>query len=881
MEQTFAYGLSILLRRMSICEVMNNSRLTETGHSRQPSYLSLCDRQSFRVAFLNEFRQYSENEADNIYSRLANEVKELRWGKCGIYSLIRLVANSALRMDGASACCAHDKMVHWRNAVHQIGQSVFICAYLADQDLQNRFQRNNFAFSPYAKTDNLRLRNMLTQGIAENHFHLKGSAPAFLLSWVCLMNHIDKRNNKEGFKNEKMKRLFYPVPSGDEALELHDFVCLAAEIRLFLWRRLRGIGSKSIDEEKTNISRWTNPKGLLPPVADLQRRIDVERMLNLGSLDYITDTVKNAESDDAYAPIAGEHRFLYLMFRAIYDKDGEIKPYLDWFYTYLLVFIRMRGELVQCNHAVGFHNFMLYQDRKEIFLEKYPEYAEALVRLAFSSALENKSVKNLEVRITPKESPAQLHKSLTNYQKCIPVAASESKGERYIKRILAAGKPAGDSVYDERAYFVLHLVKEGDERCKKDMMMEIMKCRHYYFRSYKVQPQIRSIVELFQRNDPMVRRVYGIDACNQEIGCRPEVFAPEFRYARAAACQRDGFPRSNRSLPVLRITFHVGEDFLDIADGLRAIDEAVRFLELRHGDRLGHALALGIGVTEWYRFKNKKLYLPRQDILDNCVWMYKQLESYDIGNQSIRSQLVEMYHRQMNHIYYKNIPGSEREISIDTYFEAWLLRGDRPEYYLHGFEGDATQSMLKDNRAENLHTSPYCRLVRESNPRARQLMHYYHYNWGVKTDGNKIDEFDVTEDYMSAVISIQAEMQKEIARLGIAIETNPSSNYLISTYKRYDKHPILELNDAGLRNNEKCAQIFVSINTDDQGVFDTDLENEYALMACALENARDDRGQLVFKSSQVYQWLNQVRIMGMEQSFRQQQINLGGSDYGQ
>lgn len=43
------------------------------------------------------------------------------------------------------------------------------------------------------------------------------------------------------------------------------------------------------------------------------------------------------------------------------------------------------------------------------------------------------------------------------------------------------------------------------------------------------------------------------------------------------------------------MTYHTGEDFLDIVDGLRAIDEAMLFLQMEKGERLGHAMALGVG----------------------------------------------------------------------------------------------------------------------------------------------------------------------------------------------------------------------------------------------------------------------------------------------
>ena len=76
---------------------------------------------------------------------------------------------------------------------------------------------------------------------------------------------------------------------------------------------------------------------------------------------------------------------------------------------------------------------------------------------------------------------------------------------------------------------------------------------------------------------------------------------------------------------------------------------------------------------------------------------------------------------------------------------------------------------------------------------------------------------------------IQDKMIAVLVREGIAIETNPSSNYLIGTIKKYDEHPIMRFNSRKLRKTERNMSLNVSINTDDQGVFDTLLENEYAL----------------------------------------------------
>lgn len=110
-------------------------------------------------------------------------------------------------------------------------------------------------------------------------------------------------------------------------------------------------------------------------------------------------------------------------------------------------------------------------------------------------------------------------------------------------------------------------------------------------------------------------------------------------------------------------------------------------------------------------------------------------------------------------------------------------------------------------------------------------------------------------------------MIQELACRGIAIETNPSSNYLIGTIEKYEEHPILRFNSRKLQTSYGKNNLCVSINTDDQGVFDTLLENEYGLMALALKKAVDENGNSLYDPEDIYEWIDYVRSMGIDQVF--------------
>lgn len=100
---------------------------------------------------------------------------------------------------------------------------------------------------------------------------------------------------------------------------------------------------------------------------------------------------------------------------------------------------------------------------------------------------------------------------------------------------------------------------------------------------------------------------------------------------------------------------------------------------------------------------------------------------------------------------------------------------------------------------------------------------------------------------------------------------NPSSGFLIGTFKDYAKHPILSFYNRNLTNDfdrlQDCPQLSVSVNTDDQGVFSTSLENEYSLLANALENAVDEDGHYIYNRTMIYSWIDDIRKMGINQSF--------------
>ncbi len=549
--------------------------------------------------------------------------------------------------------------------------------------------------------------------------------------------------------------------------------------------------------------------------------------------------------------LCGERYFLYTMFQKAYQGNPKDERYLNLFYAYLVMKENLRSELIQSNKRIGFRNFQKYDRRKGMLTDHSP-LENAVLKLAIEDTLSDPWLKHLEVRIVPKD--------------------TIKKNVEYIREIDFPDVKQKSLL--ERYYFVYHFVKEPDDTPEK---LYRSSCRHERKRM-QIRQQACCIVGLRERFPQVAKRVLGIDACSMEIGCRPEVFAQAFRYLKNHCVVEKWKNNDERNLPQLRVTYHVGEDFLDIVDGLRAIEEAIQFLNLDCGDRLGHVLALGLDVRNYYKVKQNVICLPKQDYLDNLAWIFSRITKYRLGVElnNLHNYVEREFSKYFSEVYGEL--SQKHNYNIRTYFEAWKLRGDNPQYYKYKkFDKPSWQTGTKGEYRsygsysmnyqypENFH-------IRETEAVA-YLYYAYHYDKNVKLRGQEKQEFSVPECWVEGVEILQKMLQRNIAKWGISIESNPSSNYMISVLDSYENHPIVKWYNHHLVQDPKklsqCPQLSVSINTDDKGCFSTSLANEYALMACALEQAKDENGGPLYSRTMIYEWLDEIRKMGNLQSFQE------------
>lgn len=793
--------------------------------------------------FLNTIQDYYFCEPENI---------------CGLYfcktpSVLNLLLHftkDKLVVDDGALFCRYRHVKEWHEITSCLGEDVFTTAHLAAYDLfRGNKARNKFLWAPYLNVETNDVNILFQRKISEVHAHLKGSSMNFELSWLSLMNYPAHRE-KDFLNLFGMRKMQGDCKKVKDLEELYRSVSIAVALRLYLYERLicadaarvEGYINEMVDTdiaaeyqpvlEKLSAYAWGNR-------SDLGRNYK-----NLGVFGSCPDYAINDESYELNSVLSGERRILYHSFLAAFDGDEKVMLYL---YAYIIFKQQLREKIIQMNEVVGFANFDIYEKRKSCFIPEGSVYEKLLAPLAFLNFLpaEGKD-RYMEGRVAPKDTVVKDSISVRNLDRSVMnwIAPEKSVDQLMCEQL---DKPSFNG------YYIFHFIKTADNSFSD------LAPRHRKLRSL-VKKQAIALYDYRRRGYKSASRVVGVDAANSEIKCRPEVFAQAFRFLRRHPIMEEveNHPAS------LGMTYHVGEDFYDIVDGLRAVDEVLTYMNFRSNDRLGHALVLGTDVAKYYERRDKAIRATQQVLLDNFVWLYVRVV-YLAG----RISLCEYLEREAKHLYKKiySDNGCEVLFDVNDYYDSWLLRGDAPESRLKKIKPE--DSISEWGKAALNEADKDVNRARD-NENAKMLYYEYHFNKKAQMQGDIAIIFPIAHNHYAEFVKMVDEVRElllsKIERLHIAIECNPSSNLRIGEMTDYIEHPIFRFYNYGLNTPYPSHEISVSINTDDSGVFSTSLEREYALMGIALEKTDDER----FKNSPraVKEWLNRVRKMSVEQRFK-------------
>ena len=854
-----------------------------------------------------------------------------------LFNLLLKYAHRSLNHDLLDLRCQFNGIFHWQETTHILGQDLFTCAAVAYAINASEQYPRNLAWNRILPSDYPDARGLFGEGVGltENHFHLWGSSCTFDAAWALIMNkpHVIKgivRNNDMNL-TEFLGQGRLPWLPEENEWEL--WLLRAAIIRAYLFSTntlftgyniINEDYGKLCSSESNLISALDNPytskaRDKVVPISDL-RHYYGERLQEYSQalcpkagyddniIDYAyTRVVASSTINSANRILVGERNFLINSFRRVFASAGDdvfTAVNKQLLYLYLLIKARFRGEMVQSNGRTGFNNFSKYDNRKTSAFACFP-YSNEVTHYAINAARETQNVNSHELRIVPKLDTCNKYNQIleivegqstplilrelakqTNTSDNITINGSEVPARSLPIYRLLKDYPR-DLLYDSEKlrklpyHFVWHFTKRRDIEVVKpsNLRAGFVPKRNSATRETSFA-QAQSIASFLDKYPEMREVMRGIDGCSEEIGCRPEVMACAFRYLSNYKLRR--YEGNRDVIHNLHRTFHVGEGFLDIADGLRAIDEARYFLFLRSGDRLGHATALGLDVYSYYEARESIITLSRQDMLDTIVWVLQRAPEWGIEMpENLRIVLTRKFHELVDAIYYHCDPllvgHSEFRRFYDTpemYFASWHLRGDEPEAYYHKTASVIRENVKHSEWASETERSFYCRhpwadTVRDRYDCAIELYYQYHFNPYVRQQGYVQDEYRlpraISKSFFDVIHNIQQKLREKIYFQRIGIETNPTSNRLISTFETYNKHPIFTMCEP---MHTGRVQLSVSINTDDQGVFETSLENEYTLILAALLEMKDNAGSFLHPQHSAHEYIRSVMRMAARQSFR-------------
>ena len=675
-----------------------------------------------------------------------------------------------------------DHLLRWREITKLTGEELMRISYMAKHDAT---VRTNFCWEDVMDVNCAWLENSLCDGVCDIHSHLNASYDAFLINWIGLMNQIKG-------KGEFFDRLEHPM---DNPVVLRDYhfsdlytwCILAAKIRYCLYEYFI-IGGKDANWFFDEMDAYSELRSLnyynalveqtensLIAVRN-QSKVKYQRD---DILDYAIDYNMTPDLlDSPFAVLSGERRIEYKFMKAYFQNGFCHSKIIQLAYLYERIKVEVRKELVQTNRKTGLVNFKLYNSSKDSFSRQYRGLKYVMRVYGVQSSLE-KANHLLEGRICQFDARDFLR---LNYQQGI-----------------LSGRPTGK--YAGRLRYVVHVTRNGKLGTNR---LEGAR-RNEWLREINDFLYLKNASNLF----------VGIDFAGSELYTRPETAASIVRYARAHG--------------INHITYHVGEDYYDLADGVRAIDECVRFCEMDHHCRLGHAMAMGVNARDFYRQNDYEIVLPLQYHLDNMVWMLKRSEEWDLHmDKALKDWLLLESENVYGEIGYVG------RFNLDNYYASMMLRGDDYRVYT----ADATG--------------------------AQRLFINYLTNNRIIENGIEPIKVKITKEYIKQIIRLQKKVCRMVADRGICVESNLTSNVLISNVKRYDAHPIGRFREV---RGHAGYELKVTLGTDDKGVFATSLYNEYALLATSMMKKKRKQGYDGWHDQHVADYIKHLAENSMRYKF--------------
>jgi len=708
-----------------------------------------------------------------------------------------------LELSGHAIYVKRQRWQQWQETLLQVPPLLLICArfsqhFLVERhfrllDLQPLFQQISATCLPSVYLPDLEQR-IFKQGIADLHIHLNGSIETDLL-WGGVLQRPQAFLN-EYVKAKSNNKVNDHMAQRHASVDDVDLVLRQAQLdRNWLAGQLR---------------EWFPEPFLSEP---LLSEPFLSAMGNSGDL----------------LPWQQEAMFFCLCLSCL--RSDPSMDFVSRFHRYLLCYQHFHQLLVQQQQDIGFDQF------QKITVNEMRSSTEASAqsytqRFAQLQGMHDTPLTFLEGRFSPKSSLRKnkdivdkITKGYRHYVGCEQPAGGALNIDR-IASSAPASQPLSHRPSSQQHAMELTLVAHFIKKLPPKLERFAAGYRHGSLRSEldnnklalaRLMPAVRNASwqpERIAYVDEGVEdrvNITGFDAAANEFHAAPEVFAPVFRQLRFSG-QRN-------------FTYHAGEDFKHLVSGIRAVYEAVEFLELSTGNRIGHATALGIEPNLWQRrfARDQVMNLEKGEWLDNLVFAYDVFSQQVNGRQmdGAPQGLLGNLQRRIDSLF-KELYQFTEHVPLDYLVEAWRMRKLMPELLTNSREARLFDDF--EQREQQLISGKYSDL-------AKRICCAYHSPDVVKRSEEIIEiaPFEIME--AESIRALQNRVVEHLNHKGVAIESLFSSNVRVSFYKRYQEHHLFRW--LGLaRETDPCPAVV--LGSDDTGIFMTNIRNEYSYVYLVL-----------------------------------------------
>jgi hypothetical protein len=365
----------------------------------------------------------------------------------------------------------------------------------------------------------------------------------------------------------------------------------------------------------------------------------------------------------------------------------------------------------------------------------------------------------------------------------------------------------------------------------------------------------RALGELIEAVPSCLWLIRGLDVATDELGVPNWVLASLFRHAYNVSAKVSILENAG---PPLNITAHTGEDFRHLLEGMRRIHENVQYILGGSRGRLGHAVALGVEPRAWAESAGS-VFMPAEERLWDLVWEWRMYTKYRIRPEYAAvapagrvNTLLNRVRELSDHIYGRHAFRIEELAETHHVLHRFLV----PPYTDRAAIDGGYDTFMKAARNVK-YSSDHGRI--HSPRRVGDLLVNYLNDEFVFRRGQTLIDIPVHTDEIEALNAVQYGLRYGIARHGIVIEVNPSSNLLIGDLLDLRNHPILRLNPP-VPESDAPPPVAIALGSDDPLTFSTELLKEYTLLHQAACSAG-------YPERVVQDWLESIRRTGMDARF--------------